>query len=202
MARKKLKQCLYCGTPFAPPRTKFCSRPCSLRYRKGTKKPRGPNTGRSTDKEYRRDAQRRRRGWTEDQIKAGVQVTKDKYAPARKLGFRSMFEARIAEKAAKEGRELAYESVKVKYLQEGIYLPDFKLENGILIECKGKFDWKDRKKMLSVRECNPELDIRFVFQRASNRLTKSKNSMTYGEWCTKHNFKWSEGTIPDEWHDE
>ena len=56
--------------------------------------------------------------------------------------------------------------------------------------------------MLAVRNNNKDLDIRFVFQRANNRLTKSPNSMMYWEWAEKHGFLWSEGQIPNSWWKE
>ena len=40
--------------------------------------------------------------------------------------------------------------------------------------------------MLAVKEQNPELDIRFVFQR-NNTLSKNSKT-TYGAWCEKHGF--------------
>lgn len=56
--------------------------------------------------------------------------------------------------------------------------------------------------MLSVARQHPDIDIRILFQRANTRLTKSKNSMTYGQWATKHGYQWSEGEhIPEEWYD-
>ena len=90
----------------------------------------------------------------------------------------------------------------LNYVKSAVYWPDFTLDNGILIECKGRFTATDRTKMLRVKNQNPHADIRLVFQRASNRLTKSPNSITYGEWADKHGFPWAQGTIPVEWLDE
>ena len=127
---------------------------------------------------------------------------KDKYAPARLLGFRSMFEANLASKMDKSRLKYVYEPYSISYEYEAKYIPDFKLPNGILIEAKGRFTAKDRSKMKLVKTQNPKLDIRFVFQRASNKLTKAKKSMTYGQWADKNGFKWSEGSIPKEWWKE
>ena len=119
----------------------------------------------------------------------------------KKPKFRSGFEERVYEDRA---GELDYEPdhPAVHYVVPSRYIPDFKLPNGILVECKGYFDSRARSKMLRVRKDNPDLDIRFVFQRANNRLTKSKNSLMYYQWAERHGFKWSEGRIPDEWWDE
>lgn len=121
-----------------------------------------------------------------------------------RLKFRSKFEKAVYEHAKEHKRKLEYEpaSPVVTYVTPAVYRPDFRLPNGIYIECKGFFSPRDRRKMLQVAKDNPVLDIRFVFQRANNRLTKSKNSMMYWQWAEKHGFLWSEGTIPEAWYNE
>jgi hypothetical protein len=116
--------------------------------------------------------------------------------------FRSKFEKKVYEDARSQKRKLEYEPQEpaIRYVVPSRYIPDFRLGNGVLLECKGYFDARARAKMLRVRKDNPDLDIRFVFQRANNRLTKSKNSMTYWEWAEKHGFPWAEGSIPEEWY--
>lgn len=123
------------------------------------------------------------------------------------INFRSGFEKAVYEHATGHKHKLEFEPADaiVRYTKPAKmarYIPDFRLPNGILVETKGRFPYADRNKMCLVRDANPELDIRIVFQRAGNRLTKSKNSMTYWEWAEKHNFRWSEGTIPEEWWKE
>ena len=123
------------------------------------------------------------------------------------IKFRSGFEKAVYEHATGHKRKLDFEpsDVVCRYVKpsrSARYIPDFRLPNGVLVETKGRFPYPDRAKMLLVRESNPELDIRLVFQRANNRLTKSKNSMTYWEWADKHGFIWAEGTIPEEWWKE
>ena len=58
--------------------------------------------------------------------------------------------------------------------------------------------------MRSMKEQHPELDIRFLFQRANSTLQGAKkrkdgSKMTCGEWATKYNFIWAEEIIPDDW---
>jgi Phage endonuclease I len=108
-----------------------------------------------------------------------------------KLKFRSKFEKAVYEHAREHQRCLEYEPANpsVYYTTTARYIPDFRLPNGVLVESKGYFSARDRRKMLQVVRDNPELDIRLVFQRANNRLTKSPNSMTYGQWCDKHGFQ-------------
>lgn len=78
------------------------------------------------------------------------------------------------------------------------YTPDFLLKNGVLIEAKGRFVRADRQKHLLIKAEHPELDIRFIFQNPNIPLQKGAKS-TYGEWATKHGFKWAKRYIPDEW---
>lgn len=118
------------------------------------------------------------------------------------MKFRSKYEKRVYENRGE--RELDYEPTTpvISYNTPARYIPDFRLQNGVYIECKGYFDSRSRAKMLRVKKQNQGLDIRMLFQRASNRITKSPNSMTYWQWAEKHGFPWSEGeVIPKEWHD-
>ena len=120
------------------------------------------------------------------------------------MKFRSKFEKRVYENVP-DGRDVVYEPTTpvISYHTVARYIPDFDIGNRVLVECKGYFNGRDRAKMLKVKRQNPDLDIRLLFQRAGNRLTKSPNSLTYAEWADKHGFPWSEGdTIPEEWFDE
>ena len=98
-----------------------------------------------------------------------------------------------------------YENLKIAYHKpqtDHYYKPDIELENGILIEVKGEFTAADRKKHIWVRDCNPDLDIRFVFANSSQTLTKRPNSKSYGKWCEVNGFKYADKEIPQEWIDE
>lgn len=93
-----------------------------------------------------------------------------------------------------------YEKVKVKYRieRDATYTPDFRLPNGIIVETKGRFLASDRTKHLLVKAQHPDLDIRFLFQRAHTRLSKTSQT-TYADWCDKHGFKWADKRVPDAW---
>ena len=123
------------------------------------------------------------------------------------MKFRSGFEKAVYEQATRSKKKLDFEppDATVSYIKparKARYIPDFRLPNGVLVETKGRLTQPDRAKMLNVIRDNPGLDIRFVFQRASQRITRSKNSLTYWEWAERHGFRWSEGYIPEEWWDE
>ena len=78
------------------------------------------------------------------------------------------------------------------------YHPDFRLPNGIFVETKGRFLTADRKKHLLIKAQYPNLDIRFLFQNAKVRISKSSKT-TYADWCIKYGFKFAEKTIPPDW---
>ena len=115
--------------------------------------------------------------------------------------YRSKFESDVG----KTNPYLIYEPTTIKYERE--YRPDFKFVSKtgkeIYVECKGFFRNEDRSKMIAVKRCNPNLDIRLLFVNANQRLTKNKGSFSYGEWADVHGFIWAQGIqIPFSWLDE
>ena len=96
-----------------------------------------------------------------------------------KTSFRSGLEARIAEQISEAGLAVEYETDRIGFHwpeRLARYTPDFKLPKAgggyFFIEVKGRWETADRQKMLLVRQQNPDLDIRMLFQRASNKLYK------------------------------
>jgi len=123
-------------------------------------------------------------------------------AKAKAAGFRSGLEHKIAEKLTKQGVAYEYEARRIPYTgKPHSYTPDFILPNGIIVEAKGIFSSADRAKHLLIKEQHPELDIRFVFGYANNKLTK-KSKTTYWMWCEKNGFRWASELIPKEWIEE
>lgn len=126
---------------------------------------------------------------------------KSKSWVARKHGFKSGLEETISSQINGRGIDVKYESEKIPYIipaSTHTYNPDFKLPNGIFVETKGRFVAADRKKHLLVKSQNPELDIRFVFSNSKNKITKSSKT-SYGDWCDKNGFKYSDKIIPEDW---
>lgn len=116
-------------------------------------------------------------------------------------GFRSGLEELNAKHLGAMGVEVRFEDTKIGYMvpeTKHTYTPDFTLPNGILVETKGKLEPKDRAKHLFVRHQNPELDIRFVFQRPHDPINKGSKT-TYAMWCQKNGFKWATRLIPPDW---
>lgn len=117
--------------------------------------------------------------------------------------YRSKSEERVAGHLNDLGVAYLYEpkAAKVSYKIErtALYLPDFLLlDSNIILEVKGYLSPSDRSKYIRIKTSNPDVDIRFVFDRASNKLNKDSKT-TYAEWATKHGFLWCEKIIPPTW---
>ena len=124
-----------------------------------------------------------------------------KRAVALKHGFRSGLEEETSKFLTDNGAKFTYEEMKIKYLQpatERQYTPDFVLENGIIIETKGRFLVADRKKHILIKRQHPNLDIRFVFSNSKQKLNKASRT-TYADWCVKNGFQYADKEIPIHW---
>tara|TARA_R100000900_G_scaffold136222_1_gene114114 strand:- start:433 stop:885 length:453 start_codon:yes stop_codon:yes gene_type:complete len=123
-----------------------------------------------------------------------------KFSHARKYGYRSGLEKKLADELKVLKVKFSYESLKIEWedLAYRTYTPDFVLSNGIIIESKGMFTAADRRKHLAIKRQHPKLDIRFVFENSRRKLRKGAKS-TYGEWCYKYGFLYTSRVIPEEW---
>lgn len=127
-------------------------------------------------------------------------------AVAKMVGRRSMAEVRFDAKWL-EGKRIKaeYEADTFLYKIEEVrkYTPDWTIHtrshNVVYVEFKGVLDKATRKKMKLVKAAHPELDIRIVFEKASNKIYKGSNT-TYGMWAMQHGFKWSDNTLPKDWN--
>lgn len=119
------------------------------------------------------------------------------------LGFRSKLEVVVNQQLIDAGVSFSYEGElnTIRYIIPATkhrYLCDFLLGNGVMVEAKGLFTAADRKKHLYIQEQYPQLDIRFLFMNANNRLSKSSKT-TYAMWAEKNGFKYCDKIIPDSW---
>lgn len=118
-----------------------------------------------------------------------------------KHGFRSGLEVAMAAQLTLAGVIYEYETLKLKFIEPAksrTYTPDFILENGIIIETKGRFETSDRQKHLWVQAQHPELDIRFVFSNSKSKINP-RSPTSYADWCVKNNFKYADKTCPAAW---
>tara|TARA_R100000426_G_scaffold84258_1_gene63306 strand:+ start:238 stop:720 length:483 start_codon:yes stop_codon:yes gene_type:complete len=118
-----------------------------------------------------------------------------------KKGYRSGLEGRVAKELIDAGVAGAYEALKIPYIQpakDRVYTPDFVLPNGVIVETKGIFTVEDRQKHLWVRDCHPELDIRFVFYNSRQKIRKGSKT-TYAMWCDANSFRYADYSIPAAW---
>ena len=128
-----------------------------------------------------------------------AQKAYDKLKNKKEPKFRSNLEKNIADLLTGLGVSYQYESEKLSYTIEHNYTPDFVLPNYLYLEAKGYWDPEDRRKILAVKRCNPDVDIRMVFQSPYNTISK-KSKTTYAQWCDKHDIPWtSYKDIPIDW---
>ena len=119
-----------------------------------------------------------------------------------RLPYRSKFEVRVAADLGKRKIDFQYEKVSFDYVPKiRNYTPDFYLpESKIYIETKGRLTTNDRVKHLLIKDQYPDLDIRFVFVNANNKISRTSKT-TYANWCDRHKFLWAESLVPMEWLD-
>jgi hypothetical protein len=134
----------------------------------------------------------------------------------RPSGRRSKFEDTIAEDLDERGIKYTYETWSYEYdeplrknlarcsecgsrslLRTGWYTPDFFLENGTIIETKGRFTAADRRKMVAIQRGHPNLDIKMLFMR-DNKIHKRSDTY-YSDWCMENNYDFSIGEVKEEW---
>lgn len=122
------------------------------------------------------------------------------FIAARKKGYRSGLEHKVAEALKELNLNYLYEGIKIEWedLAYRTYTPDFVLHNGIIIETKGMFTAADRRKHLAIKKQHPNLDIRFVFENSRRKLRKGAKS-SYAEWCIKYGFRYYDRIIPEDW---
>lgn len=121
-----------------------------------------------------------------------------------KYGFRSGLEEAIAEDLTSCGVGFSYEELVIRYVKpakQSRYTPDFVLENGIIVESKGRYLTEDRQKMILIKQQYPQLDIRFVFSNSKTKISK-RSKTTYGNWADKYGFPYADRLIPNDWKNE
>jgi hypothetical protein len=123
-------------------------------------------------------------------------------AAALKAGWRSGLEEALGKQLVDAKIRHEYEKLTVRYLprpKERRYKPDFVLlDNGIIIESKGRFITADRQKHLEIQAQHPDLDIRFVFSNSRARISKQSRT-TYAMWCVGKGFDYADKEIPLAW---
>lgn len=114
--------------------------------------------------------------------------------------YRSNFEVGFASDLIKRGLSFDYEPDAYEFVPNTTtYTPDFYIpEYNFYIETKGFFTSEDRTKHLTFRKQHPSIDVRFVFMNVNTKINK-RSKTSYGDWCNKYGFKFSNRVIDDEW---
>ena len=124
--------------------------------------------------------------------------------------MKSKEEVAFATQCDRQGIPWKYESEKLMWSPPlRPYTPDFilpKKSGGKMhIEKKSYLRPQDITKMRYVRKQHPEVDIRFVFSRASKPLGRVRadgTRGTHGDWATKNGYQWCDGFLPQAWINE
>jgi len=125
----------------------------------------------------------------------------------QKITFKSKFEEYIyAQLVRRYGKSnVEYEPDKFNYVIPYSYTPDFRVatdgsEDGpsrFYVETKGYFRPQDRRLVKAVREQNPTLDLRLLFQRDQKLNKRGKEK--YSDWAHKEQFEYAIGRVPNYW---
>ena len=120
--------------------------------------------------------------------------------PKKKISkYRSKLEEKVGDLLKGLDVNFQYETTRFAYTIPHNYTPDFILPNGVILECKGYWDSEDRRKIKSVKEQNPDIDLRMVFQSPFNTISK-KSKTTYAQWCENQGIPWTSfKNIPLDW---
>lgn len=130
--------------------------------------------------------------------------------------YRSKFEERVAKQLDDMGVKYEYETYSYEYdevlrknmarcgdcgsrnlLRTGWYTPDFFLDNGVIIEAKGRFTAADRRKQIAIREAHPSLNIKMLFMR-DNKIHRNSDTK-YSDWCMQNDIEFAIKEIPLAW---
>jgi len=148
------------------------------------------------------------RYWNKSPLPRKRRLVKKKKRPLKPLTsnesrqlYRSLFERSVSEDLDSRDVEYEYEKHRIQYVSTRTYIPDFRLPNGIFIEVKGWFRPSDRSKHLKIQKQHPEIEIRFLFQNAKQKLSRQSRT-TYSQWCERYGFKWAELVVPQGWLNE
>lgn len=113
--------------------------------------------------------------------------------PKRPDGFRSGSEARLAGELKDLGVPYEFETTHIEYTTSHTYTPDFVVLNDagerVVLEVKGYWDSQDRRKILTVVEGNPGLNLWMIFDN-SNKPIRKGSPTSYADWCDKKGIKY------------
>ena len=82
-----------------------------------------------------------------------------------------------------------------------VYVPDFILSNGIIVEVKGYFDTEDRMKLAAVKKQHTGLDIRLILSNPKQKLNRG-SATTVAQWAERNGIKYAKDRIPLAWFHE
>lgn len=122
--------------------------------------------------------------------------------------FKSMAEVFFVEelrklKTSKHIKGFLYEPEQWEYQYDPQrYVVDFSVVKNdgttIFIEFKGKMTPDIRKKLSTIKKCNPDKDLHIIFEKGNNKINP-RSKTTYLNWAEKNGFKASTKEIEEAW---
>jgi hypothetical protein len=108
--------------------------------------------------------------------------------------YRSRFQEAIAAELTARGVAFTAGTHVIEYTRPqrlAKYTPSFFLtDSGIILQAKGRFVTADRQKHILIKMQQPDLDIRFIFYDARQRIS-AKSDTTYADWCVRYGFTYT-----------
>lgn len=120
-----------------------------------------------------------------------------KYLKARNVPFKYEEYSYEYQEPLRKNRAQCGDCGSTNLLRTGWYTPDFFLDNGYIIETKGRFTAADRRKMLAVKEKHPKEKIVMLFMR--DNLIHKRSKTHYSDWCMQNGFEYAVGEPLEEW---
>jgi predicted nuclease of restriction endonuclease-like RecB superfamily len=111
----------------------------------------------------------------------------------KRPGRGNAFEVSIKEHLGKTGCSFSYETEKIPYVIAGHYIPDFIIDTPtgkVYVEAKGYLRPEHKRKMIAVKKCNPNIDLRILFYASRKENNK---------WAEKNGFRYAIKSVPEEW---
>lgn len=89
---------------------------------------------------------------------------------------------------------LGYETTRLPYVLRHTYTPDWTISETAYVETKGLWTGADRQKVLQVKKQHPDVTVLMAFENPHRRLSKAPTSVTYAQWCERHDIPWCGAT--------
>ena len=109
------------------------------------------------------------------------------------MKLKNKFESNTYKQLRRARVSFKYESEKIPYILARHYIPDFIIttpRGKVYVECKGYLRNDDRRKLVAVKRCNPNIDLRILFY---------SSTKTNIRWAERYGFTYAISKVPKDW---